>query len=240
MLTQNASERVGEMPPGGAAMRVSINMSTSLDGKIATPARGPVKISSAHDSRRMAELRAEHDAVINGAGTFKAYPKPLHVHFDDLVQARVKAGRPPQPISAIVSSKLEIPRGTDWEKSADGPRWAFCGKEAKAEAVASLRAAGVRVEQVGEARPSPTEILAAFRAQGVTSVLVEGGGEFNAAFLEADLVNDIYLTVVPVLIGGAESPTWCEGSGFSPGKFPRFNLVECRNIEGELYLHYRR
>jgi 5-amino-6-(5-phosphoribosylamino)uracil reductase len=215
-------------------------MAMSMDGKIATKSRGPVKLGSAYDSRRMAEIRAEHDVVINGASTFAAYPKPLHIDGDDLVRARTERGLPPQPISAIVSSRLDIPRGTDWENAKDAPRWAFCGKDAPASVIAELRAAGVRVEQMPSARPSPSEILGAFKAAGVSNVLVEGGGEFNASFLEADLVDDVFLTLVPILVGGAEAPTWCEGVGFSKGKFPRFELAECRNVEGELYLHYRR
>lgn len=221
-------------------MRVSINMAMSMDGKIATKSRGPVKLGSDYDSRRMAEIRADHDVVINGASTFAAYPKPLHIDGDDLVRARTERGLPPQPISAIVSSRLDIPRDTDWEKASGAPRWAFCGKDASAATIAELKAAGVRVEQVSSARPAPTEILAAFRAAGLKNVLVEGGGEFNASFLEAGLVDDIFLTLVPILVGGAESPTWCEGVGFSKGKFPRFTLAECRNVEGELYLHYQR
>lgn len=221
-------------------MKVSINMAMSMDGKIATKSRGPVKLGSDYDSRRMAEIRAEHDAVINGASTFKAYPKPLAVVGEDLLAARRARGQAAQPITAIVSSRLEIPRGTDWEQAAQFQRWAFCGAEADAATVASLRQNGVTVVQAGGARPEPEAILAAFSAAGVQSVLLEGGGEFNASFLEKGLVDVIHLTLVPIVVGGAESPTWCEGVGFPKGKFPRFRLAECRNVEGELYLTYHR
>ncbi|MGZ3742201.1 MAG: dihydrofolate reductase family protein, partial [Bdellovibrionota bacterium] len=51
----------------GAFMRVSVNMAMSMDGKIATKARGPMKLGSEYDSRRMSEIRSHHDAVINGS-----------------------------------------------------------------------------------------------------------------------------------------------------------------------------
>src|SRR3989338_1171856 len=111
-------------------MQVSINMAMSLDGKIATAKRGPVKLGSAQDTRRMAEVRAAHQAVINGASTFRAYPFPLIVKNPDLVQARVARGWPKQPVSAVSSSKLEIPRNTPWEKATDLERWIFCGSAA--------------------------------------------------------------------------------------------------------------
>lgn len=210
-------------------MFVSINMAMSMDGKIATKARGPVKLGTAYDSRRMAQIRAEHDVVINGASTFKAHPFPL-----------TAKGAKRQPVSAIVSSRLDIPRGTPWEKAVKIERWVFCGKRAPKRAVESLRESGVVVVQSKNERPSPQEILSAFARVGKKRVLLEGGGEFNASFLEKGLVNQIHLTLVPKLVGGSESPTWCEGAGFPKGKFPRFKLKECRNVKGELYLTYRR
>lgn len=220
-------------------MFVSINMAVSLDGKIATKARGPVKLGSAYDFRRMCEIRAEHDAVINGASTFKAYPKPLHIVGEDLIAARVAKGLPAQPISAVVSSQLDIPFGTPWEKSR-APRWAFCGKKAPKARIERLKKNNVHVVQSKKDRSTPREIVAAFAAAGHKKLLVEGGGEFNAAFLEADLVDLIHLTLVPIIVGGSESPTFVEGAGFPKGKFPRFRLAECRNVEGELYLTYER
>lgn len=219
---------------------ISINMAMSMDGKIATKARGPVKLGSDYDSRRMAEIRAEHQAVINGASTFAAYPKPLSVEGDDLLFQRRAKGWPDQPISAVVSSQLKIPRGTPWEKAKGFDRWIFCGKDASVKLQKSLELMGVKVIRGRAARPQPQEIIKAFAKAGAEKVLLEGGGEFNASFLEQGLVDQIFLTVVPILVGGSESPTWCEGKGFLKGKFPRFQLVECRNVDGELYLHYRR
>lgn len=233
MLAQNAQNRE-------ARMWVAINMAASIDGKIATKARGPVKLGSAQDSRRMAEIRAEHDAVINGASTFRAYPLPLSVEPRDLVDARVSAGRSAQPISAVVSSRLDIPRATKWEKAREVERWIFCGKAAPEKVKRALESSGVRVIRSKSARPSAKEILSAFTKAGCKKLLLEGGGEFNAAFLEKGLVNRIYLTVAPLLIGGAESITFFEGKGFPRGKFPRFRLQECKEMNGELFLTYDR
>jgi riboflavin-specific deaminase-like protein len=219
---------------------ISINMAISLDGKIATKQRGPVKLGSEYDSRRMAEIRAEHQAVINGASTFLAYPKPLHIEGEDLLVERGKKGLPPQPISAVVSSQLKIPRGTPWERARNAERWIFCGNKASPKLQKSFEVLGIQVIRCRGQRPSPKEIINAFRAKGVEDILLEGGGEFNASFLELGLVDRIFLTLVPILVGGAESPTWCEGKGFQKGKFPRFSLKESRKVGDELYLEYRR
>lgn len=224
----------------GMGIRISINMAMSLDGKIATRARGPVKLGSALDTRRMAEIRAENDAVINGSTTFRAYPLPLLVRGEDLLRARRKQGLAPQPISAVVSSRLDIPRATPWERSLATERWVFCGRGASLARRRSFEESGVRVIAGRGTRPSPREIAAAFEKAGARRLLLEGGGELNASFLEQGLVSRVYLTLTPLVIGGAESPTWLEGKGFPRGKFPRFRLAGCRQEGNELYLAYER
>jgi len=231
MLAQNARD-------WEAAVFVSVNMAMSMDGKIATKARGPVKLGTALDSLRMSEIRAEHDAVINGASTFRAYPFPLIVKDEALVLKRIKRGEPAQPISAVVSSGLEIPRRTPWELAKNIERWIFCGSKAPKAKILSLEKSGVKVVKCRGLRPSTKEILDAFALAGVKQLLLEGGGEFNASFLEAGLVDKVHLTMTPLVIGGKESPTWAEGKGFAKGKFPRFRLKEARREKDELFLTY--
>jgi riboflavin-specific deaminase-like protein len=221
-------------------MRVSINMAMSMDGKIATKARGPMKLGSAYDSRRMSEIRSHHDAVINGSSTFKAYPFPLHVRGKDLLEERRARGQVAQPISAVVSSRLYLPRNSPWELEKDHERWVFCGREASVARTRSLEKNGVRVIRARGLRPGPREILATFEAAGATRILLEGGGEFNASFLQLGLVDRIHLTLTPFVIGGKDSPTWCEGAGFSLEKFPRFRLAEVHQETDELYLTYEK
>ena len=71
-------------------------------------------------------------------------------------------------------------------------------------------------------------------------LLLEGGGEFNAAFLEQGLVDTIYLTLAPLVIRGVDAPTWLEGKGFPKGRFPRFHLADCQRKGEELYLTYQK
>ncbi len=223
---------------GRLEVLVSINMAISLDGKIATKKRGPISLGSELDLRRMGELRAAHDAVINGAGTFRAYPFPLLVKSQELQLEREKRGQSRHPVSAIVSSALEIPRGTPWETSRETERWVFCGSASPLSSIRSLERNEVRVVKSKRKRPNPKEILKAFSSAGIASVLVEGGGELNAAFLEEGLVQRVYLTLTPLVIGGVESPTWLEGRGFALGKFPRFHLSDLRKEGDELFLTY--
>jgi riboflavin biosynthesis pyrimidine reductase len=189
-----------------------------------------MKLGSAYDSRRMSEIRSHHDAVINGSSTFKAYPYPLHVKEKEFIEERRSRGQVAQPISAVVSSRLYMPRKTPWELAKDTERWVFCGREASIARIRSFEKSGVRVVRTKGLRPGPREILSTLEAAGATRILLEGGGEFNASFLE----------LTPLVIGGKDSPTWCEGVGFPLKKFPRFRLAEVHQEEDELYLTYEK
>jgi riboflavin biosynthesis pyrimidine reductase len=167
----------------------------------------------------MREIRKMHQAVIMGATTFAACPEYL--------------GLP----TVVVSSRLGIPRHTPWERAVNKNRWIFCGKNAPKREVLRLRAAGVNVVVCRGARPDPHTILRQLRKAGWKKVLLEGGGELNASFLNLGLVNQIFLTLCPLTIGGDSSPTFYEGEG---GAVYHWDLKRSRRVGDELYLEYKR
>jgi 5-amino-6-(5-phosphoribosylamino)uracil reductase len=76
---------------------------------------------------------------------------------------------------------------------------------------------------------------------GVNRLLCEGGGELNDALFRADLVDEIRLTVCPVIIGGRTAPTISDGTGFAQLAGARnFELASRRTVGDEIYLTYRR
>lgn len=220
---------------------LSINMASTIDGKIAPASRGPVKLGSAYDSRRMSELRAEADGVVMGAGTFRAYPKPLKVRFPALIRARIRRRQPEQPATVIISSRLDLPkRVTPFEQAHEVRRIVFTTRRAPAGKRTRLERAGVEVIVAPGARPSPRFVLKKLASLGFRRVLLEGGGEVNASFFEAGLVNRIYLTLCPSLLGGSTAPTIFDGRGFAFRERSFWRLREARKRGHEIYLIYDR
>ena len=76
--------------------------------------------------------------------------------------------------------------------------------------------------------------------RGVRELLLEGGGATNFEFFRQGLVDEIYMTLCPLIIGGAGSPTPVDGAGFPPELFQRYLLVAMKRVRSEIYLHYRR
>lgn len=219
---------------------VSVNMASSIDGKVATKERGPVKLGSAYDSRRMAEIRADHDVVVMGTGTFLAHPSSLIVAPKDLRSKRAKKKLPTHPATAIVSSKAIMPKVAPWLTDYKIERWLFCGRKANRGRLQKLMQEGVRVSQDFQERPDPARILEILRRNGHQRILLEGGGEMNAAFFEQDLVDRIYLTLCPLLIGSSDAPTIFDGIGFDRSGLSRWTIREKRMHSGELYMVFDR
>lgn len=84
-------------------------------------------------------------------------------------------------------------------------------------------------------RDSPTEFVATVRKKKGKDVWLMGGGVFARELLREHLVDELYLGVVPVLIG--------EGIPAFPATFPQgdFKLVENKTYSrGMIALHYQR
>jgi dihydrofolate reductase len=82
---------------------------------------------------------------------------------------------------------------------------------------------------------SPAELIAEIRNRSGKNIWMMGGGELAREFLKADLIDELYLGVVPVLLG--------EGLPLFPSGFPQrdFALVENKTFsKGLIALKYKR
>src|SRR5437867_687572 len=108
----------------------------SLDGKIATAARGKFRFTSDRDRALMDELRAASDAVLIGAGTLRAEDPPLQVKNTKPRDARVLAGRKERLVNVVLSSSLNLPLGGRFFTTPGVKRIVATVEEAREELVA--------------------------------------------------------------------------------------------------------
>ena len=73
----------------------------------------------------------------------------------------------------------------------------------------------------------------------ITRLAILGGGELVASMLQLDLIDELWLTVCPLILGGASAPTPVEGVGFLSQFAPKLELLEVHQVEQEVFLHYR-
>lgn len=220
--------------------RVVLVAAASLDGKLSTARRAPVTWTSRADRARLFERRDAADALLVGAGTLRSEDPPL-LPTPARRAARVAAGRAPNPLRVVVSRTLDLPLGRALASAPEapvlvvGPAEGQGPPEAAARARA-LEARGVEVLPLLDAGGDLLAALAALTARGVREVSCEGGGALNAALLAQGLVDEVHLTVCPVLLGGAGAPTLADGPGLPD--LLRARLLECRVVGEEVFLTY--
>ncbi|MGH9323879.1 MAG: RibD family protein, partial [Vicinamibacteria bacterium] len=182
----------------------------TLDGRIATSSGDSKWITSETARRHARLLRTEHQAILVGIGTAIA---------DDPRLDR----RPPVPaaeplVRVVLDRSLRLPAESRLVRSiAKGPVLVFCARGAAPGRRLQLEAAGVEVEEVRERRGTDRldleEALSGLGARGITSLLVEGGGEVHGSFLDLRLADRLVLYQAPTILGGRSARPSIGGEG---------------------------
>ena len=159
----------------------------SLDGRVATVSGDARDISGPDGLAHLHRMRALADAVMIGVCT------ALH----DLPRLTVRLCPGESPARVVIDPRGRLPDDSPVLR-ADGVR------RIVVQAVDRPRAPGVEVIRAeGDGgRIAPDAILAALAAEGLSTVLVEGGASTLAGFVEAGLLARLHVAVAPLLIGG--------------------------------------
>jgi len=221
---------------------VFVNLASSVDGKIGTVAREKFRFGSAADKRQMQVLRARADAVVIGAGTLRDEDPSLLLSDPDLVDARRAAGKSAQPLRVLVSHGLELRvEGSRFFGTPGMEPLVFTsGTADRGRAAQVARFASVlTLPDRSPGRIDLAPMIEILQARGCAEILVEGGGELVFALLEQSLIDELYLTLCPVLLGGP-APGAVGGAGFLAAVSPRLDLLSHHaSPAGELFLHYK-
>ncbi|BCW95233.1 MAG: bifunctional diaminohydroxyphosphoribosylaminopyrimidine deaminase/5-amino-6-(5-phosphoribosylamino)uracil reductase RibD [Fimbriimonadales bacterium] len=204
---------------------ITLKAAMSLDGKIATHTGDSKWITGARARREAHRLRAEHRAVLVGVETvIRDRPhltarlpgvvnQPLRVVLDAQVRLWRWHRKPhEQPIFDTEEARTILfykglpyyPDGKELHKSA---RW--------------ISELGVHTEPIYSDFDDPYRVDVRqvvdylWHIRNIPSILVEGGGQVSASFVEAKLANRIAYFYAPKLIGGANARTALEGTGVS-------------------------
>ena len=217
---------------------VMVNIAASADGKIASHRRETYSLGSPADRLLMDVLRARADAVVIGSRTLALDGWAIRVRDRALRDKRRKRRGSPHPLNVVLSSKLDLPTSVQFFQHGKTERLIFTTRDAPASRVKRFsRVADVEVMR--RRRIDPGAVLEALRQRGCRKVLLEGGGQLNFSFFQQDLVDELYLTITPRIIGGATAPTPVDGKGFLWKAQRRLKLVSCRRREDEVFLRYR-
>ncbi|KAB2766771.1 bifunctional diaminohydroxyphosphoribosylaminopyrimidine deaminase/5-amino-6-(5-phosphoribosylamino)uracil reductase RibD [Brucella anthropi] len=175
---------------------VILKLALSADGMIGRRGEGQLAITGPVARAQSHILRAQCDIILIGIETALADDPVLNCRLPGLEQR--------SPVRVVLDSGLRLPLSSKLVQTADAqPLWVACGEEALPERRYELQAAGCRIlaTEAYDCRIALPELMDDLAAQGISSVLVEGGAGVAKSFLDEGLVDRLAIFRSPVEIG---------------------------------------
>jgi riboflavin-specific deaminase-like protein len=214
---------------------VVANMIATADGHAALDGRTR-ELSSPADRRLFHALREQVDAVMAGTATIAIEPYGPLVRDEDQQQRRIARGLAPVPLAVTGSRSLELPVEAPLFDDPQSTIVVLAGQGGEPPEVR----ANLIVERVPRPDAQMLDLLAGLELlrerHGVRTLLLEGGPTLLGAMLDIGLVDELFLTLAPLLIGGGPEPAIIEGP---PLPEPvRMRLLSLLTEEDYLFARY--
>ncbi|MFH1825797.1 MAG: bifunctional diaminohydroxyphosphoribosylaminopyrimidine deaminase/5-amino-6-(5-phosphoribosylamino)uracil reductase RibD [bacterium] len=207
---------------------VVLKTAITLDGKIATKTGASRWVAGQESLKYAHHLRNVYDAILVGVNT-------VLVDNPKLTTRRVK--RVKNPIRIVLDAFARTPVTADVVKTKGARTIIVVGAQAKAKKIWQLEKAGAEILQL----PAPKgkidlkKLLQKLGKMKIASLLIEGGGEVNASFLEAGLVDKGLFIIVPKIFGGRTAKTCVEGEGVKlPAQAKHLRVEEVRRLGNDI------
>ncbi|MGW2645166.1 pyrimidine reductase family protein [Streptomyces sp. NPDC001393] len=224
-------------PPGPPRPWLRANMVSTLDGAAQHEGRSQ-PISSAADMRIFGTLRALADVIVVGAETVRQEGyRPARARAE-FAEARQAAGQGPAPAIAVVTASLDLDFSLPLFTSPLVPTLVLTGSAAAPDRVAAAEKAGATVVVAGEGSGiDPAAAVAALAALGHTRLLTEGGPRLLGQLVAAEVLDELCLTLSPMLTAGDAQRI---AGGPAVAVPHRFELASLLEDAGFLFGRYRR
>ena len=188
-------------------MYVILNAAMSIDGKISTR-KNDSAISSKLDLVRVHKLRSTVDGIVIGISTV--------LEDDPMLNVRYSTTRKKNPTRIIIDSKARIPLNSRIIESSNKIQTIIAvTHNASSRKIKEIQKKGAQVLVYGNGKVNLRNLFQQLEKMGLKKIIVEGGGEINWSVLKLGLVNELVVTISPVIIGGRDAKTLVEGKGFT-------------------------
>lgn len=209
---------------------VMLNMAMTADGKIASSGKTFSRFGSAADGDRLYKIRNKADAILAGASTLRAERATLESPHSKRAPFRILAtgkgslsldapffSTPVSSILILTTASISPNRRRQYEAKCRGIH----------------QSEGNRIDW-------QSALHWLWKRWNLRRLLVEGGGELNQSLFRGGFVDEIYLTICPVIIGGKTSATLAGGDAFpNLDACSKWSMQSRRVLGGECFLKYR-
>jgi riboflavin biosynthesis pyrimidine reductase len=230
LLAADGLPALGDRQPHHGRPWVAVNMASSADGR-ATVGDASGGLGNAADRRLFGELRAQVDCVLVGTGTLATERYGSIVPNPAVREERERAGRSPQPMCCVVTRSGRVPLDIPLFDDPEQEIAVFSG------AAVPLHGVRARVDVTRAEQPGFGAALRDLHARrGVRTVLCEGGPRVVGALVAGDLLDELFLTFSPLLVGAEGMKNVIEART-APDPVP-LSLLRVFESEGALFLRY--
>lgn len=218
---------------------VAVNFAVTWDGKVSTRNFTPADFSSKRDKHRLLEIRATGDALLVGANTLHNDNMTMGLPDEKLRAARIRRKQPAWPLRVIITNSGRINTKAKVFQKDFSPVVIYSTTQMPERTRAAL--AGKAALHLHKTKTVPLKKMLQHLCEHyeVERLVCEGGPSLFRSLLAEDLVDEINLTLCPLVFGGSGAPTL---TGI-PGKFlPRAIAAKLEKIErigDECFLRYK-
>jgi 5-amino-6-(5-phosphoribosylamino)uracil reductase len=218
--------------------QTTVILAMTIDGKITDFARSPARFGSANDQIHLEQQIAIADGVLFGSDTLRAYGTTMRVSTPELLKIRENQGKPLQPIQMVGSRSPNFDPNLPFFHQ-PVPRWLLTTKLENVPETLKGKFDRILVSETPEKEIDFINIFSQLTMLGWKKLAILGGGKLVAYLLSLDLIDEFWLTVCPLILGGVNAPTPVEGDGFLANLAPKLELLAVNRIGQEVFLNYR-
>ncbi len=209
---------------------VVMKSAMTIDGKIATRTGASRWVASTASLLFAHHLRNLYDSILVGIGTILVDDPRLDVR-------RVQKIK--DPIRVVLDTNARTPLNANVLKVPGARTIVVVGPNAPKEKIRALGKKGAQIltVKVKRGRIDICDLLAKLAEMKITSVLVEGGGEVNASFIENNAIDKAYFSIAPKIFGGRNAKTPVEGQGVGlPSRARWLRSIHVERLESDILI----
>lgn len=205
------------------------NMISALDGRASIEGRAE-KLGGQTDLELLLGLRTRFDALLVGAETIRAERYGPAVRDPEVRGRREAEGMEASPVTVILTRSGDLPWDAGLFSEGTGRVIVI------SDGIEVLPDTEAPVELVSLGTDSIETAVEYMHKLGIRSVLCEGGPLVIGQLISADLLDELFLTMTPIITAEPDAPRVVEGLSGGPVEF---DLVDLLTADGDLFTRYR-
>jgi 2,5-diamino-6-(ribosylamino)-4(3H)-pyrimidinone 5'-phosphate reductase len=218
--------------------RIIVNFAVTIDGKVSPVKVAPSRFTSSYDKRRLLEIRSLGDALLVGRNTVEIDNMSMGLPAEDLRLERIQRGQSEYPLRVVVSNSGHLSSDLNIFGHRFSPIVVYSTKRMPTSVQAALQDR-TTLHLTNEDRLSLHDVLHdLYETHHVRTLVCEGGPLLAKGLAEFDAIDELFITLAPILFGGADAP----GILGRPGAFlpssRTYQLASMKTEAAECYLHY--